>query len=162
MAQFNDKVDGLNSYTKEGTINSTVNINGLNIKGVSNITLLDYTDAVIKKGSEISSSLDKNAEYSIYGAPAKWIYDKEQQYNNCGVESCLNVLSTAGVYDIKDQTKDENEFTLWAITNTYTDEEGVEQKYADDYDPFGRLNTEDGTTVYEQRQAILKYYDIRL
>lgn len=156
MAQFNDKSSGLNVSVDGKTLNSTVNVNGLNIKDVSNITLLDSDDALVKKGSDISSSLTAGDSYNIYGAPAKWILDKEQQYNNCGIESCLNILSIAGQYDIKDQNKDEDEFTLWAITNKYTSASGEEDYYGEDTIPIGKLNFEDGQTVYEQRKELLK------
>ena len=85
MAQYSKSTSGLNSYTSNKTINTTVDITNLNINGVNNITLLDYNDVVIKKGNQISSSLNKDEEYSVYGAPSKWIVDKEQQYSNCGV-----------------------------------------------------------------------------
>lgn len=160
MAQYSKSTSGLNSYTSNKTINTTVDITNLNINGVNNITLLDYNDAVIKKGNQISSSLNKDEEYSVYGAPSKWIVDKEQQYNNCGVESCMNILSAAGLFDIKDQTKTENEFTLWAITNKFTDEYGEESTYADDTAPNGELNDDDGGTIYDQRKAILERYGL--
>ena len=157
MAQYSNNASGLNISIDNKTVSSTVDINGLNIKGVNNITLLDSSDAIVKKGSEIDSSLSKNDSYNIYGAPAKWILDKEQQYNNCGIESCLNILAIAGKYDIKDQIKDENEFTLWAITNKYTSPTtGEEDTYGVDTIPFGKLNLEDGATVYEQRKELLK------
>lgn len=157
MAQYSNNASGLNISIDNKTVSSTVDINGLNIKGVNNITLLDSSDAIVKKGSEIDSSLSKNDSYNIYGAPAKWILDKEQQYNNCGIESCLNILAIAGKYDIKDQNKDENEFTLWAITNKYTSPTtGEEDTYGVDTIPFGKLNLEDGATVYEQRKELLK------
>ena len=156
MAQYNKDASGLNISIDGKTVTSAVDINGLNIKGINNITLADSNEAIIKKGSDIDSSLSGNANYNIYGAPAKWILDKEQQYNNCGVESCLNVLSIAGKYDIKDQKKDEDDFTLWAITNKYKDDYGDENYYAEDTVPLGRLNSSDGGTYYYQRQEILK------
>lgn len=157
MAQYSNSTSGLNVSVDNKTVSSTVDIKGLNIKGVNNITLLDSNEAIIKKGSEIDSSLAKDDNYNIYGAPAKWILDKEQQYNNCGIESCLNILAIAGKYDIKDQNKDEDEFTLWAITNKYTSPTtGEEDTYGVDTIPFGKLNPEDGATIYEQRKELLK------
>lgn len=156
MAQYNNNASGLNISVDGKTVKSTVDINGLNIKGVNNITLLDSNEAIVKKGSEISSSLSENDSYNIYGSPAKWILDKEQQYNNCGIESCLNILAIAGKYDIKDQYKDENEFTLWAITNKYKDDYGNENYYGEDTTPIGVLNYSDGATLYDQRKAILE------
>jgi Ca2+-binding RTX toxin-like protein len=52
-------------------------------------TLLNYNDAV--KISETER---------VYGHPDKWIYDVHQKYNNCGIDSTLNILSIAGVKDI--------------------------------------------------------------
>ncbi|RAI10396.1 MAG: hypothetical protein DKM24_06730 [Candidatus Melainabacteria bacterium] len=71
MAQYSNNASGLNISIDNKTVSSTVDINGLNIKGVNNITLLDSSDAIVKKGSEIDSSLSKNDSYNIYGAPAK-------------------------------------------------------------------------------------------
>ena len=160
MAQFNDKTTDLNVSKKSDTMTSSVNVTTLD-KGINNVTLIDYNDAMVRKGSEISSTLAKNEDYSIYGAPSKWILDKEQQYNNCGVEGCLNILATAGLYDIKDQKEDEDKFTQWAITNKFTSAEtGEESTYCDDYPPIGVLNLEDGGTVYEQRKEILSHYGI--
>ena len=52
-------------------------------------TLLNYNDCI-----EISDT------ERIYGHPNKFIYDVHQKYNNCGVDSALNLLSMAGVKDI--------------------------------------------------------------
>lgn len=156
MAQYNNNADGVNISVEDKTVKSTVDIDGLDIKGVDNITLLDSNEAIVKKGSEIDSSLTGTDNYNIYGAPAKWILDEQQQYNNCGIESCLNILAIAGKYDIKDQNKDEDEFTLWAITNKYKDDYGNENYYGEDTIPIGKLNFSDGATIYDQRKAILE------
>ena len=126
MAQYNKNAGGLNVSIENGTITSTTDIDSL--KNVNNITLINSTDAIVKNGSDISNSLTSNEQYNIYGAPAKWILDREQQYNNCGVESCLNILATAGLVDVTDQKATEDEITSWAISNKYkaqyTDETG--------------------------------------
>ena len=165
MAQYNKNAGGLNVSIENGTITSTTDIDSL--KNVNNITLINSTDAIVKNGSDISNSLTSNEQYNIYGAPAKWILDREQQYNNCGVESCLNILATAGLVDVTDQKATEDEITSWAISNKYkaqyTDETGklVEEDvpYADDEIVLGVLDENDGGTVYDQRKAILKDYN---
>ena len=165
MAQYNKNAGGLNGSIENGTITSTTDIDSL--KNVNNITLINSTDAIVKNGSDISNSLTSNEQYNIYGAPAKWILDREQQYNNCGVESCLNILATAGLVDVTDQKATEDEITSWAISNKYkaqyTDETGklVEEDvpYADDEIVLGVLDENDGGTVYDQRKAILKDYN---
>ena len=73
-----------------------------------NVKLLDWNSAVAKKGDEIlttpgfasKAGFESDKVYSVYGHPDKFVYDYQQEYNNCGVDSCLNVLSIAGVKDI--------------------------------------------------------------
>lgn len=52
MAQYSNNASGLNVSVDNKTVSSTVDIKGLNIKGVNNITLLDSNEAILKKGSE--------------------------------------------------------------------------------------------------------------
>lgn len=53
MAQYSNNASGLNISIDNKTVSSTVDINGLNIKGVNNITLLDSSDAIVKKGTRL-------------------------------------------------------------------------------------------------------------
>ncbi|MBQ9244930.1 hypothetical protein IJ182_01540 [bacterium] len=57
-------------------------------------TLLNYDDYIADDGGR------------IYGHPNKWVYDVDQKYNNCGVDSALNILSIAGKRDIVEPTAD--------------------------------------------------------
>lgn len=87
----------------EATANSSADINS---------KLLDWNDSVKVNATKIQSSpgitsdkvkdivYDDELKYEIVGHPDKWIYDYQQKYNNCGVDSCLNILSMAGVKDI--------------------------------------------------------------
>ncbi len=164
MAQYNKDASGLNVSIENGTITSATDVDSL--KDANNITLINSTDAIVKSGSDISASLTSNEQYNIYGAPAKWILDRDQQYNNCGVDSCLNILATAGLVDVTDQTTTEDEITSWAISSTYknqyVDETGLiteeDVPYAEDEIILGVLDINDGATVYDQRKAILRDY----
>ncbi len=91
----------------------------LDVKGHEiNGALLSWNDAIVKMGSEIDSSLTSGKEYGVYGQPDKFIYDYRQKYNNCGVDSSLNVLSMAGKKDIVQITKAYQEYLNTPITVT--------------------------------------------
>lgn len=83
-----------------------------------NAGLLSYNDAIVKDGSNIDSSLLTGEDYYIYGQPDKFIYDYRQKYNNCGVDSSLNVLSMAGKKDIVQITKAYEEYLNTPIETT--------------------------------------------
>ncbi|MBR1942981.1 hypothetical protein IJ843_04530, partial [bacterium] len=163
----------LNSYTSGGVVyTNTGNVAATatafhsqytlsSSSKINNVTLLDSTEAIIKKGSDISSKLTKGNDYYIYGHPSKWVLDKQQQYNNCGVDSSLNVLAIAGEVAVTDQNTVETAFTKEAWDKGYC---------IDDY-VYGVLDEPDGGTYYEDRFNILKdngissesymdYYDI--
>ncbi len=86
--------------------------------------LLSYDDAVVRTGNTIDSSLAADKDYKIYGHPDKFIYDYRQKYNNCGVDSSLNILSIAGKKDIVQITKEYQEYLNTPITTT-TGHKGV-------------------------------------
>ncbi len=92
-----------------------------------NAKLFAYNDILSVSGSTIinsvsgqsvsyTGSIDSNAGYTILGQPNKWIYDYQQKYSNCGVDSCLNILSMAGVKDIVQIT---NEYAEYLATPKY-------------------------------------------
>ena len=148
----------LNYYITDNTIlNSIVSISAN--KKQSNITLLEYNDAIqltgkdinddaaknktiydyIKNGKPIDTGITSEQEkdiFYVYGSPHKWVLDNHQQYNNCGVDSALNVLVMAGEKTITNQNKVETEFTKHMVLNGY----------ADDEHRIGVLNKEDGAT----------------
>ena len=137
------------TYTNTGNMTSSLVFNNeytLSNSSTNNVTLLDYDDAIVKRGSEINSSLTANENYSIYGAPQKWILDQLQQYNNCGVDSSLNVLAIAGMKAVTNQDTVETEFTKQAWDKGYCDDEYV----------YNVLDINDGGTLYEDRYNILK------
>ena len=78
---------------------------------VINATLLNYSDVIEKEGKDISSTLVSDQWYDIIGHPDKFIYDYDQDYNNCGVVSSLNVLSMAGVKEIVQKDSQYSSFT---------------------------------------------------
>ena len=81
------------------------------------LTLLNYNDFILKQGIYISDdkSLNPNTEYEIYGHPEKWQLDYKQQFNNCGVESVMNIMAINGSIDITDETWSELAFTYKAL-----------------------------------------------
>ena len=85
---------------------------------VVNAKLLDWNDAIIKRGADIDKSLNPDQAYSIYGMPDKFVYDYQQKWSNCGVESSLNVLSIAGVKDIVEYTSDYSAYLSSGTTIT--------------------------------------------
>ena len=101
----NEKVD-----FKKLTFNNTYSLSTTGFKAQANVKLLNYNDALIFKGSEIDGSLDADKDYQVFGHPNKFIYDYAQAYNNCGVDSCLNVLSQAGKKDIIQITQEYEEW----------------------------------------------------
>lgn|GEM_PF-6860873 len=87
--------------------------------------LSDSTEAISYKGSEIGGdSLDPDTWYAVWGMPNKWIYDQHQRYGNCGVDSCLNILSMAGVKDILEFTQEEMDNVIAEHTTHTTDING--------------------------------------
>lgn len=127
------KADSMNLYTSDSTFVVTGNEKTKRFKSVLNDTyvlgqeydkeincqLLSYNDGIIKNSSDIVGvdGLIADKEYTIYGQPDKWIYDYQQKYSNCGVVSCLNVLSMAGKKDIQQKTK---EYVEWLSTGKET------------------------------------------
>ena len=105
-----------------------------------NAKLLNYYDAQKATGEEILAGpgiFDKSGiqakdedgndiEYIVYGHPDKWVYDYRQSYNNCGVDSSLNILSMAGVKEIIEKG---------ATYDTYLNTPIVKIKNKTEYDP---------------------------
>jgi len=139
----------------------------------TNITLLDANDAIKVSGSQIildadnnfngsdsryvsepliidTTSIDASETYSIYGSPHKMVLDNRQQYNNCGVDSTMNILAIAAKITIKNQNKQETAFTknLWSL--------GL----IDDVGILGKFDDSDGGTNIDDYEAFLDYYGI--
>lgn len=109
-----------------------------------NSKLLNWNDVVKVSADVIQSSpgistdkikeivYDPEFKYDIIGHPDKWIFDYKQGYNNCGVDSCLNVLSMAGVIDIVERGSSYEEYlstpSVKTKTKTYYDDEAGEWK----------------------------------
>ena len=101
---INNTQNGLNTYNEDRTLNSCVNTELENNSEQTNIKLLNYDDYII----------DENG-YKIYGHPDKWILDKIQEYNNCGIVSALNLLSIWNKKQIANTHSTENEITHDAL-----------------------------------------------
>ena len=82
VSYISDNINN-NSYVENNTMKTSVNIELNENSEQNNITLLNYDDYIEVNG------------YKVYGHPFKWILDYEQQYQNCGVESTMNILSIA-------------------------------------------------------------------
>lgn len=127
-----------------------------------NSKLLDWNDAVKVSSDEILASPGLSSDkvkqivfeswmtYEIIGHPDKWVYDYSQKYNNCGVDSCLNILSMAGVKDIVERGSSYETYlntpTVKTKTKTYYDEEAGEwktEKYEETTYPTPKDETED-------------------
>ena len=84
--------------------------------------LLNWDDAFVCDGSSLFGGderiLSNEYNIAIYGHPDKWVYDYEQSYNNCGVNSCLNILSMAGKKDIVELTSKYQEYLNTGIEKT--------------------------------------------
>lgn len=152
----------LNTYTKTNesinTIQSNTNINLAEYpnNNINNITLLNYDEAVIKKGDVINSNimnyvtaqnssflLNPNSEYKIYGHPDKWILQETQNAGNCGIMSCLNMLIQAG----KQGNYNENSINQAFLDNGWTSE--------DENSINGIIdNNEGGTNVFQRNNAL--------
>ncbi len=161
-----------NSY--ESTIGSDKYINSVTsvtaTKSNPNIKLLNYNDYVKTTGKTIIDDAVKNitfkqygddisvntdnltaeTDYYIYGSPHKMVLDNIQQYNNCGIDSTLNVLVMAGQKKITNQNSVETAFTknLWNL--------GI----ADDDGKMGVFDFYDGATNPPRYKEILEYYGI--
>lgn len=141
MATTNSTDKSLNSYVGQSESNSGIyesyyvntgnkkkNKNNLpvlndtftidNKSKVVNAKLLNWDDAILKEGKDIDASLNGDQTYKIYGHPDKWIYDYQQEYNNCGLDSCLNVLSMAGIKDIVEVTPSYSQYLSTPIIKT--------------------------------------------
>lgn len=99
-------------------LNDTYTLSSGSGSVVVNAKLLDWNQSVVKLGSDIDGSLNSNQEYHVFGHPDKFVYDYQQDYNNCGVDSCLNVLSMAGKKDIIEVTPTYEQYLSTPIIKT--------------------------------------------
>ncbi len=49
-------------------------------------------------------AMTSEEEYRVYGHPDKFVYDYQQKFNNCGIDSSLNILSMAGKISLVEPT----------------------------------------------------------
>lgn len=138
---------------------------------IINAKLLNYSDAIIKRGDEIPGAegiLDEDKEYQIIGHPDKWVYDYLQEYNNCGVDSSMNVLSQAGKVSIIQQDTEYLQYlntpiVTKEIKTTWDAEKGVfvqEEVETKSY-PTPKTNTEDSFLLWAVQNSHNdeKWYD---
>lgn len=170
---FNYYVDG-NTYKSIASISASSKIR--------NIDLLEYNAPIKVTGKQINSDAAKNTTYqelsykgnakssmlssidtgidtyeesdvfTIYGSPHKWVFDNRQQYNNCGVVCCMNILVMAGKLTIDNQNKTEYTFThnLWSQTDSPVEDD----------EPYKSFGPEDGGTSLSSIKEILKDYSV--
>lgn len=138
---------------------------------IINAKLLNYSDAIIKRGDEIPGAngiLEDDKEYQIIGHPDKWVYDYLQEYNNCGVDSSLNILSQAGKVDIiQKDTEYQNYLNKPTVTTEYkavydpeTNSYNMEKVTTTTY-PIAKTNTEDSFLLWAVQNSHNdeKWYD---
>ena len=180
MAQKTTRNEAFNGYESRANEYSSIastdlaKIKKITKQNYSNIRLLDSTDYIQVKGSDIvedalrnrtlkdlgydadlsdyanDPNLNSTKDFYIYGAPYKHILDNKQQYGNCGVDSTLNTLVTAGKMVIKDQNKTETSFTkdIWS------------RGLADDGGKIGVFDEEDGGSKCDDYKTMLARYNI--
>ncbi len=145
-------------YTNTGNMERKNGLNVLNNtytcetgeNAIINVKLLNYKDSIYKQGSDVSSVLVADQEYEIIGHPDKWIYDHRQGYNNCGVDSALNVLSIAGAQEIIQRDTEYQQYLdtpiiTKKIVTEYDEEklEYVQKEVIETTYPVAKNNTED-------------------
>ncbi len=82
-----------------------------------NAKLLNFDDVVFQSGGSVGASGYKNV--MVFGHPDKFIFDYAQDYNNCGIDSCLNILAMAGIKDVVEVTPEYEAYLGTPITKTY-------------------------------------------
>ena len=115
---LNTRTKNLNTYTQNNDFETLYsNVDTVLYDNEIDLTLLNYNDFILKQGIYISDdkSLNPNTEYEINGHPEKWQLDYKQQFNNCGVESVMNIMAINGSIDITDETWSELAFTYKAL-----------------------------------------------
>ncbi|MCR5264975.1 MAG: hypothetical protein K6E29_00095 [Cyanobacteria bacterium RUI128] len=161
-----------NYYVEGNTLMSIASVSATS--KYKNITLLEYDDPIEVTGKQINTDAAKNTTYTqlsgagatpidtgiptedeskvykVYGAPHKLVFDNRQQYNNCGMECCLNILVMAGKKTIANQNTTETAFTEW----------GIDHDFCEDENGDGILDKNDGATSLTSLKRILNYYDM--
>ncbi len=164
-------------YTNTGNMNRKKGLPVLNStytcsssgNAVINAKLLNYSDAILKFGNEISSGLVQDQVYEVIGHPDKWVYDYIQDYSNCGVDSALNVLSIAGKQDIIQVDTEYQTYLDTPVVETkmewvITDEEtlaGEWKEITKETYPVQATNTEDAFLLWAVKNSFndKKWYD---
>ena len=112
-----------NYYKHNGMIDSVASVTA--VPNYQNITLLEAGHSIKTTGAAIIDDAKNNNtmrdlgydvgiteadvklvrgnNYYIFGAPYKEILSNRQHYYNCGVESVLNTLASAGIINIGSQ-----------------------------------------------------------
>ena len=163
------EMDGEEFYATV-TTSSVEELKKITKKYYSNIKLLDCSEYVKVKGTDIVSYTVKskdlltyatngydsiiqnigNKDYYIFGAPYRMVLDDKQAFSNCGVDSVLNNLVNAGIMKIEDQDKTEKSFLkkMWKL--------GL----AADNGELGVLDKNDGTTTILDYKEMFAIYGI--
>jgi hypothetical protein len=92
--------------------------------------------------------------YKIYGAPFQAVLNNRQHYYNCGVESTLNTLATAGIVKMKENLSDQKSVEKNFLKSVWT------LGLVDDSGVIGKLDEPDGGTEPDDYRDILRQYDI--
>ena len=166
--------DEFNYYKHNGMIDSVKSVTAVN--NYQNITLLEAGTSIQTTGAAIIDDAKNNRTmkdlgydvviteadvklirgntYYIFGAPHKEILSNRQHYSNCGVESVLNTLASAGIIKIGAKQKEQ----LQAETDFLTDiwNRGL----AIDAGEVGILDDPDGGTFEDDYKEMLKLYNI--
>lgn len=103
---------------------------------------------------DYSGLFENDKNYDIYGAPDKIVLNNRQNYNNCGVESTLNLLAVAGIIKMNENLKDQKSVEKTFLTSI------LERGLAEDSGELGIVDEPDGGTFPDDYRDILKYFGI--
>ena len=143
-------------------------------KEFPNITLMGAEDGMSVKGAKIIEHANANKTmkdmgynitvhtdnitttdtYKIYGAPFQAVLNNRQHYYNCGVESTLNTLATAGKIKMKENLSDQKSVEKSFLKKVWT------LGLVNDAGVIGKLDEPDGGTEPDDYRDILRQYDI--
>lgn len=109
-------------------LNDTYTLDTSRSEAEINARLLNFDDAVFQSGGSVGAKGYK--QVMVFGHPDKFIFDYAQDYNNCGVDSCLNILAMAGIKDVVEVTPEYEKYLGTPITKTtkkavYNEETGI-------------------------------------
>ncbi|MCR5265574.1 MAG: hypothetical protein K6E29_03160 [Cyanobacteria bacterium RUI128] len=147
-----DPYDDPEGYVAYKKLEEMLEANGTSFEKIKTMVIDYYKTDDNPEG--IFDDDTKDNPYYIFGAPEQVVLNNRQHYNNCGIESTLNLLAMAGYIkmseNLKDQSKVEKNFLK---TN-------LERNLASDAGELGVMDESDGGTLPDDYRDIMAYYGI--